>query len=317
MTKEGYSPGFLYEAELSFSNPLTIKVTTDWGWSTADYFDVNCASLIMEVRQQRSDAILIEGENGDDLVVVFEPHQINLVHVFEGDILVYHRDSPADTRYPEILGPDAHDPNVNVGVYPFHYEETEDPNYRPASANSFGKLLDSEAKKVLSWADTYSPGDGRHFGRGEEFTKLAFALFCDGKLSDGHLTRCRQDCLIAHDFGTGLTLIYDLRQSGDTIQALGRRPMVDVPGAATFFHVEDGSRPSRALSQLTGPDAAIQNILRQLPEYEHPFTLITHSHHAESFRFDGDGRLQIPGAEHPNQSRGGLEAEVAQGIRLR
>lgn len=286
-------PGFIYEVELTTNKPLIYQIHTDWGWTTADYFDVKNASLIQEVRQGLYDSIIIEGSNGDDLVVVLEPEQIHLVRVFEGEREIYNHETPDSTPYPDILGPEAFDPEVNVGTHPFHYEELDDPNIKNVSATTFLSLLDKDAKNVLKRADVYSPGDGRHFGRGEAFMQSAFALFGNGKMDGPPLTQCRQDCLLAHDTGTGLTLIYDLRKSGDSIQALGRRPMVDAAGAIKSFYDDSGKHPSRLWGHIVGPEGAVQQLLEQTWEYERAVTLITHSHHDHPLRINEDGKLYI------------------------
>lgn len=292
MTHGEHKPGFVYEVELTTNKPLVRQIHTDWSWTTADYFDVQNASLLQEVRQGRYDSILIEGSNGDDLVVVLEPEQIHLVRVFEGERVIYNHETPDSTPYPDVLGPDAFDPEVNVGTVPFHHDELDDPNRKNVAATTFGLLLDKPAKDALRLADTYS-SDGRHFGRGEAFMQSAFALFGNGKVDGPPLTQCRQDCLLAHDMDTGLTLIYDLRKSGESIQALGRRPMVDAAGAIKSFYDDSGKRPSRPWGHIVGPEGAVHQLLEQTCEYERAFTLITHSHHGHPLRINEDGKLHI------------------------
>jgi hypothetical protein len=274
---EGYagtldSPGFIFEAELTFNKPARYKTNSEL-YTPADYFDIHSPDLLREAFLDGSDALFIEGTMGDDVVVVFEPEQVKIRRVFQSDRLVYDHEYPEQTAYPDIMGKDVPS-NVNTDTKPFHYDHIEEYLKSTVTSSEFGDRLDDEIGKSLIKKGDCHTDDGRHFGMGEDFRKLALSLFCEGGTGDNDVHLCREDCLVICDFDEDVTMVQDLRGTKDSLGVLALRPMKEVASAVKSFNPGDSDHPSRCMAHIVGPENIVDELLSETPDYMLEFTSV-------------------------------------------
>lgn len=270
----GVDSKFVYEVDLDFNDPITDKVDSEF-ISPCDKFDMNPDNYTRDAFIEGKDAIYIQGTFNDDLFVVFEPEQISINRIFENGIEIYNKAHPELTKYPEIMGPDA-ESNVNQNISRFHDSEIpENLSYY------FGDLLDSSATDSLKETGSYSYGDGRHFVLGDKLKDVALNLFC-GKTSDEINTSHRENCLIAHDFESGVTMVHDLTGSDDKLGQLFMRPLVHGTGLMMRNKSDEIKSPGgsgRELLMAVGPVGEIEKIKTTIPEYELDFVVFEQRDH--------------------------------------
>jgi hypothetical protein len=253
--------GFVFEVDLVMDNPIKEHLTNNYS-TPVDHFDRNPMNFIQEAYIHKNDSVYITSEHGDNLAIVFEPEQVNILKIYEGDTLVFDADKPDDTLYPNILGPHAIS-NANKGAKPFHHHGYDE---NTLSSIEFGQDLSAEAKAELQNTGAYS-NKGIHFGVGSEFANAAFMMLCDAKIGDANARQCRTHCLVIHDFGLNLTMIKDLSGKGDAIPNIMKRPLVDVEGVIKNFSSNEERHQDRSLSQAIGPKTSIDEFIADIPEY--------------------------------------------------
>ncbi|MCP4262423.1 MAG: hypothetical protein GY774_33710 [Planctomycetes bacterium] len=266
---------YVYEVELSFNDPVKDKANSEF-FTPADKFDTNPDYYLRDAFIEKKDAIHIEGTENDDVIVVFEPHQVDILRVWENGVEIYNKKTPELTAYPEIMGPDV-DPGINKNASSFHQGVDED---EMRMSCNFGNLLDTSANQALRQGDVFSYGDGRHFGIGEDFRSMAHSLITAADDETGQVL-CRKDCLIAYDNDSGITMIHDLSGSDTPLSELVARPLDPATGFTKRFTPEEG-HSQRDLLIVTGPADATENIKAMTPAYEIELNLVTFLPHKPS-----------------------------------
>jgi hypothetical protein len=256
---------FVFEVDLALNNP--VERTAPGFYSPADYFDRNPDDFLNEAYIEKRDGLFIRGNGINDIAVVFEPEQIEILKIYEDGVVVFDRDAPEDTRYPEIMGAHVMS-NVNEGVKPFLYNRFDELEHKVSSAE-FGEYADDDVREGLRGAPVYHSNDGRHFGVGEDFAKMAFSMMCNGGLGNDDIQQCRQDCLVIHDFDENITLIKDFRQDNESLEEILKRPLVEVAGVVKSFSPKDPAfyDKHRPLSHAIGPEDIIDKYIENIPDY--------------------------------------------------
>jgi hypothetical protein len=288
--------GFVFEVELEINDPVEVNLTGDYD-TPVEYYDRNPDDMLREAYVEKRDGISITGRIGDALAVVFEPEQVTILKIYQQGVVVFDRADPASTLYPDILG-DHVVSNANKDTKPFHYNSTDDIDENTISSGEFGKHFDDGVRAGMHEADVYSSDDGRHFGRGSEFAAMAFSMICGGVLGDGEIRRCRQDCLVIHDFDANVTMIKDLRQEKESISSIINRPLVNVEGAVKSFAPKEDRFAPRPLSQAVGPKSMVDAFIKNIPDYFEDITSVsrakTNSPQVGKIESEGISALSTP-----------------------
>ncbi len=273
------STGFTFEVELKMDNP--VREATSGFYSPADYFDQNPSGFLNEAFIENRDGIVITGNGNNDIAIVFEPEQIEIIKVYEDGVVVFDRDSPEDTHYPEIMGEHVV-PNVNRGVKSFHHDQLAEDLANTVSSMYFGEHIDEDVQEGLRKDFIYSTRDGRHFGKGDAFAKMAFLMVCGGNVGDQGLNKCRQDCLVIHDFDENVTMIKDLRETAGNLESLLSRPLLAVEGVMKSFAPKKKEHNPRPYSQAIGPANLVNDFAENTPDYIKEFTAISFAKNNEA-----------------------------------
>lgn len=250
--------GFLYEVKLTVLNPVREKTNSEL-YTPADHYDLHTFELLNEAYLDKKDGIFIQGTNNDDLMVVFEPHQIEILKITQKGVEL------------EIPGLSSE----NVNVKPFHYDVYEEELSHCVSSLEFGSCLDGKAKAALKDSPAYANGKGVFFGKGKSFAKKVLLSFCGVNLDSDQINKCRDDCLVIYDFDEELTMVRDLRGESSNLDELMKRPLIDTPSIRKTFSPPDNKKhTSRVLGLYVGPQKLVSEIINDIPDYALGFTTI-------------------------------------------
>lgn len=258
---------FIYEVKLKFKNPIKDKVDSDF-IQPADKYDLNCGNYTHDAFVEKNDSIYIEGTKGEDLIVVFEPDQIEILRIFENNIEVYNKNNPEITKYPELNNQNS---ELDLNHQSFHDDGMSDSKL----SYEFGNLLDSNANKALREVGFYSYEDGRNFFLGNKLKDLAFSLICDQGNDSNELISHRENCVISHDFDSGVTMVQDLTGSNEKLATLSTRPLKQGGRILKSFVSQDDPGEGRELMLAVGPEVELNKIKEKTPEYELNFVVFS------------------------------------------